>query len=209
MRKLGFKLSLTETDLNLFDAYKKKGVFQPKIHSALLFIRKFSKHNHTQLFCWILDTHNILWICAGGWVICHTLRISHILGKKSNSKSRLTLNKEKRHETHCRFHVASNFCSKHKNPAIRLFYCKDKNPAILLTLVLALLLQKLSIMGGVIIHNSRKRYPRFQSIGIIVWPPPSPRSPPPKETKNKTKRRKIYHHKLFDLSLPCLEYFLD
>ena len=38
------------------------------------------------------------------------------------------------------------------------FYCKDKNPDILLTLlVLALLLRKLSAMGGVVIHDSRKR----------------------------------------------------
>ena len=37
------------------------------------------------------------------------------------------------------------------------FYRKDKNPAILLTLVLDLLLQKLSTMGGVVIRDSRKR----------------------------------------------------
>ena len=38
------------------------------------------------------------------------------------------------------------------------FYGKDKNPAILLTLlVLALLLRKLNTMGGVVIHDSRKR----------------------------------------------------
>ena len=38
------------------------------------------------------------------------------------------------------------------------FYCKDKNPAILLTLlVLVLLLRKLSTMGGVVIRGSRKR----------------------------------------------------
>ena len=66
LRKLGFKLSLIETELNLLYVYKKKSVIQPKIRSPLLFIREFSKLNHTQLFCWILDTHNILWICAGG-----------------------------------------------------------------------------------------------------------------------------------------------
>ena len=38
------------------------------------------------------------------------------------------------------------------------FYVKDKNPAILLTLlVLALLLQKLSTMRGVVIYDFRKR----------------------------------------------------
>ena len=37
------------------------------------------------------------------------------------------------------------------------FYFKDKNPAILLTLVLALLQRKLSTMGGVVIRDSRKR----------------------------------------------------
>ena len=37
------------------------------------------------------------------------------------------------------------------------FNCKDENPAILLTLVLALLLRKLSTMGVVFIHDSRKR----------------------------------------------------
>ena len=39
------------------------------------------------------------------------------------------------------------------------YFCgKDKNPVVLLTLlVLALLLRKLSVMGGVIIHDSRKR----------------------------------------------------
>ena len=38
------------------------------------------------------------------------------------------------------------------------FYGKDKNPAILLTLlVLALLLRKLSTMGEVVIHDSQKR----------------------------------------------------
>ena len=37
------------------------------------------------------------------------------------------------------------------------FYGKDKNPAILLTLlILALLRLKLSTMGGVVIHDSRK-----------------------------------------------------
>ena len=45
------------------------------------------------------------------------------------------------------------------------FYCKDKNRAILLTLlVLALLLQKLSTMGGVVIHDSWKRSSQYQSI---------------------------------------------
>ena len=49
------------------------------------------------------------------------------------------------------------------------FYGKDKNPAILLTLlVLTLLLRKLSTMGGVVIHDSQKRYPKYQSIRIIV-----------------------------------------
>ena len=65
MRKLGVKLSIIEAELNLLDAYKKKGVFQPKIRSPLLFIREFYKHSHTQLFCWIIDTY-ILWICAEG-----------------------------------------------------------------------------------------------------------------------------------------------
>ena len=31
MRKLGFKLSTIETELNLLDAYKKNGVFKQKI----------------------------------------------------------------------------------------------------------------------------------------------------------------------------------
>ena len=45
-----------------------------------------------------------------------------------------------------------------KNQLYGNFYCKDKNPAILLTLlVLALLLRKLSAMGGVVIHDSRNR----------------------------------------------------
>ena len=35
--KLGFKLSIIEAE-----------------------------HNHTQLFSWIFDTYNILWICAWG-----------------------------------------------------------------------------------------------------------------------------------------------
>ena len=65
MRKLGFKLSIIGAELNLLDTFKKKGVFQPNIHSPLLFIREFYKHNHTQLICWIIDTY-ILWICAGG-----------------------------------------------------------------------------------------------------------------------------------------------
>ena len=30
LRKLGFKLSIIETELNLLDAYKKKSVFEPK-----------------------------------------------------------------------------------------------------------------------------------------------------------------------------------
>ena len=45
------------------------------------------------------------------------------------------------------------------------FYGKNKNPAILLTLlVLALPLQKLSTMGGVVIHDSWKRSSQYQSI---------------------------------------------
>ena len=37
------------------------------------------------------------------------------------------------------------------------FYGKDQNPAILLTLlVLALLLRKVSTIGGVVTHDSRK-----------------------------------------------------
>ena len=36
------------------------------------------------------------------------------------------------------------------------FYCKDKNPVILLTLVLALLLRKRGTMGGVVICDSKK-----------------------------------------------------
>ena len=65
------------------------------------------------------------------------------------------------------------------------FYRKDENPAVLLTLLaLALLLRKLSAMGGVVI-------------------------PSPPSKKKITKCRKIYHPKLFDLSLSRLEYFLD
>ena len=55
-----------------------------------------------------------------------TLRILYILGKKNNSKSRWSLSKAKRHETNRRFHVASKFCSKHKNPLYRYFYGKEK-----------------------------------------------------------------------------------
>ena len=50
----------------------------------------------------------------------YTKDIAHF-GPKSDSKSRWSLSKEKQHEAHRRFHVASNFCSKHKNPAIWLF----------------------------------------------------------------------------------------
>ena len=68
LRKLVFNLSIIEAELNLPDlpdASKKKSVLQPKIRSPLLSIMEFSKHNLTQLFCWILKMHNILWICAG------------------------------------------------------------------------------------------------------------------------------------------------
>ena len=157
MRKLVLKLSIIEAEFNLLDAYKKKSVFQPKICSPLSFIREFSKHNHTQLFFWILDTYNILWVCARGWIICRTPRILHILDKKSNSKSRWGLSKEKRYKTHRKFHVASNFAVSIKTQLYGYFYCKDRNSAILLTLlVLALLLRKLSTMGGVVIHVLRK-----------------------------------------------------
>ena len=51
LRKLGFKLSIIEAELNLLDAYKKKSVFQPKICTPLLFIMKFSKRNQFTLNC--------------------------------------------------------------------------------------------------------------------------------------------------------------
>ena len=64
--------------------------------------------------------------CVLGGVTCEyctksTLRILHILDKKSYGKSRWRLHDKNRHETHPRFHVASNFGGKHKNPATRLF----------------------------------------------------------------------------------------
>ena len=108
MRKLGFKLSIIEAELNLLDAYKKKSVFQPKTRLALLFIREFSKYNHTQLFCWIFDTYFVN-LCSG-WTICHTLRILHILFKKNNSKSRWGLSKEIRHKTLSKHNHTKLFC---------------------------------------------------------------------------------------------------
>ena len=66
LRKLGFKLSLIEAELNLLDAQKKKKCISTKNSLPLLFIMELSKHNHTLLFCGILDTYNILCICAGG-----------------------------------------------------------------------------------------------------------------------------------------------
>ena len=56
------------------------------------------------------------------------------------------------------FAWAAIFAVSIKTQLYGYFYCKDKNPAILLTLlVLALLLRKLSTMGGVVIHDSRQR----------------------------------------------------
>ena len=56
------------------------------------------------------------------------------------------------------FTWATIFAVSIKNQLYGYFYSEDKNPAILLTLlVLALLLRKLSTMGGVVIHDSRKR----------------------------------------------------
>ena len=87
--------------------------------------------------------------------------------------------------------MARNFPVSIENQLYGYFYCKDKNWAILLTLlVLALLLRKLSAMGGVVIHDSRKRYPWFQSISITVWPTPPPSLPPSsKKTKNKKQKK--------------------
>ena len=145
MRKLGFKLSIIEAGLNLLDAYKKKGVFQPKVRSPLLFIREFYKHNHTQLFCWIIE--------CWGWVICRTL-ILHILGKKSSSKWRWNLKKNDTRLT-ADFTWPAIFAVSRKTQLYGYFYIKDKNPAILLTLlVLALLIRKLSTMRGVVIQKS-------------------------------------------------------
>ena len=56
------------------------------------------------------------------WVTSHTLRILHSMGKKINLKSRWSLSNKNRHETHPRFYLASNFCSKHRNSVKRLFF---------------------------------------------------------------------------------------
>ena len=121
----------------------------PIIHQGNL-----QKHSHSVIVlntCHIEYFVNMCW----GWVTCRTLRILHILGKKINLKARWSLSNKHRHETRPRFYLASNFCGKHENPVIRLFFClfvffvvvffcgKNKNPGWHY-LVLALLLQKLS-----------------------------------------------------------------
>ena len=126
LRKLGFKLSIIEAELNLIDAYKKKSVFQPKICSPLLFVREFSKHNHTQLFCWILYTYNILWICAGGelcavrWGFC-------VFWAKEQFKVKMKLKQRKATRGSPAILAVSI-----KTQLYRYLYGNNKNQAILL-----------------------------------------------------------------------------
>ena len=88
-------------------------------------------------------------------VIPRTLTIFAHFGQKSNLKSRWSLSKEKRHEAYRKCHVASNFAVSMKTQLYGYFYGNSKNPATLLTiLVLALLL---STIGGIVIHDPRKR----------------------------------------------------
>ena len=123
----------------------KKGVFQQKVHWVLLFIREFFNHTHTQLFCSI-SFHgkcfvNVCW----GWATSCTLRILHILDKKSNSKWRWSWSNKNRHDTHPDLKWPLIFVVKIKTQLYGYFCGKDKSPAILLTLlVLALLQRKLS-----------------------------------------------------------------
>ena len=69
----------------------------------------------------------------------------------------MKLKQEKQHEAHRRFHVASNFAVTIKIQLYGYFYGNNKNSAILLTLVLALLLRRLSTIGGIVIHGSWNR----------------------------------------------------
>ena len=66
-----------------------------------------------------------------------------------------------------------------------IFTVTLKNPVILLTLVLPLLLRILSTIGGIAIHDSWSRQRQLQSISIIVWLSPAPNHLPPTK-KNKT-----------------------
>ena len=44
LKKLSFKFSITEAELNLLDAYQKKSVFQPKIRSPVSLVKEFFEH---------------------------------------------------------------------------------------------------------------------------------------------------------------------
>ena len=173
MRKLGFKLSIIEAELNLLDAYKKKSVFQPKICTPLLYIMKFSKRNQFTLN-YSVEYFTRIIFCESFQGISHMPYaggFSHF-GQKKQFKIKIKLKQRK-----ITWHLPQIsrgqqfFAVSIKTQLYGCFYGKDKNPAILLTLlVLALLWRKRSTMGGVVIQDSRKTYPRFQSIGIIVWP---------------------------------------
>ena len=125
------------------------------VRKKMYFSQKFAFHyyssgnSHTHLFCWILDMYNILNL-RWGWVICCTLRILHSLGK---IKMKL---KEKKNDK--RLTWPTIFEISIKTQVYGYLYGQDKIPAILLILlILALLLRKLSTMGGVVIHHAWKR----------------------------------------------------
>ena len=87
-------------------------------------------------------------------------------GQKINSKSKWDWSKEKRHKT-VDFKRPATFAVSIKTQLYGYFYCKNKSLAILLTLlVLALLLRKLSTMGGVVKDNCDFSL----LVYIIVWP---------------------------------------
>ena len=93
-----------------------------------------------------------------GGVICRTLTIFHMLGSKSNSKSRLFKQKKNDMRLTADFTWPTIFAARIKTHIYGCSYGKEEKPAIMLTLlVLAFLLRKLCTMGGVAIHYSQKR----------------------------------------------------
>ena len=90
MRKFGFKLSIIEAELNLLDAYKNQKFGHP--------CYSYSNSPRTITLSYSVEY------------------LTRIIAIQNQDEA---LAKKTRHKADCRFHVASNFCSKQENPTIR------------------------------------------------------------------------------------------
>ena len=130
MRKLGFKLRLTEAELSFLDAYKKRECISTKkfTHSyyssgnspRTLTLSYSIKYLSRIIFCeCVLGVHHLL----------HAEDFAHF-GQKEQSKIKMKLKQLKSTRDSPKFHVASNFWGNHKTQLYNYFCGKDKNPAI-------------------------------------------------------------------------------